>query len=128
MKRFWILVGALAVTLATLALAMVLGGTGYKVRSRLMHESRLRKVMREQPTFERLSKGLSEEGTPLIAAPSSPCETERLIAQQGGANAQEIRGKARGYPKLRVFDAADMTYFIFFDADGVMRDFTCVSR
>jgi hypothetical protein len=128
MKRFWILAGAATGTLATLTLAMVLGGMAFNVRSRLMHEARLRKVMHEQPTVERLTKGLQEEGTPLLAAPSNHGDAERAIAQHGGVKVQEIRGKAARYPRLRVFHAADMNYFIFFDADGVMRDFTCVSR
>jgi hypothetical protein len=29
---------------------------------------------------------------------------------------------------MRVYQTADMLYFIYFDKDGVMRDFTLVSR
>jgi hypothetical protein len=32
------------------------------------------------------------------------------------------------YAETRVYESADMLYFVYFDAAGVMRDFTCVSR
>ena len=46
----------------------------------------------------------------------------------GGARLAEIRQKAARYPELRVYQAGDMLYFVYFDAASVMRDFTCVSR
>ena len=44
------------------------------------------------------------------------------------AKVAQLRAKAARYPLLRVYRAADMLYFVYFDADGLMRDFTCVSR
>jgi hypothetical protein len=142
MKRFWILVGALAVTLGSLWLAMALGSIGFNVRRYTQHERRLRKVMTEpQPTIDRLTQAFQDEGTLLVTAPASPGETERVITGQGGekaefrakatelrAKAAELRAKAARYPELRVFATKDRLYFIFFDRDGVMRDFTLVSR
>jgi hypothetical protein len=128
MKRLWIVAGALVVTLGSLTLAMVLGSVSFDFRRFRDHEGRLRRVMREQPTAERLTRGLADEGTPLLAAPVTPEETERVIAGHGGKKAAEIRAKAAKSAQMRVFRAADMLYFVFFDADGVMRDFTCVSR
>jgi hypothetical protein len=129
MKRFWILAGALAVTLGSLWLAMTLGSVGFDVRRYTQHERRLRKVMGEpQPTVDRLSQAFKDEGTLLFAAPTSPEEKERVIAGQGGKQAAELRAKAARHPELRVFATADMLYFIFFDRNGVMRDFTLVSR
>ena len=127
MKRFWIAAGALAVTLATLALALVLGSVGFDVRRYLLHEGRLRRVMASQPNVESLTRGLAAEKATLIAAPSSSQEVERAIAAHGGIKSQEIRGKASRYAQLRLFRAGDMIYFVFFDAGGVMRDFTCIS-
>jgi hypothetical protein len=129
MKRFWMLAGALAVTLGSLWLAMALGSAGFDVRRFTQHERRLRKVMAEpQPTVDRLSRAFKDEGTLLSAAPTSPEEKERVIAGQGGKQVEALRAKAARYPGLRVFATADMLYFIFFDRDGVMRDFTLVSR
>ncbi len=129
MKRPWILAGALAVTLGSLWLAMTLGSVAFDVRRYTQHERRLRKVMAEpQATVGRLTQAFQDEGTQLVTAPKSPEERERAIAGQGGAQATELRAKAARYPAMRVFATADMLYFVFFDRDGVMRDFTLVSR
>jgi hypothetical protein len=127
MKRFWILAGALVVTLAALSLAMVLGSASFDFRRYSQHEGRLRRVLREAPSAERLTRGLLDEGARLEASPATPAEAERVIAERGGRKAAELRAKAGRYPRLRVYRAADMLYFVFFDGDGVMRDFTCVS-
>ena len=128
MKRFWILAGALVVTMGSLILAMVLGSASFDFRRYSQHEGRMRKVLHEAPSIERLTQGLSDEGTPLVAAPRGPDETAQAIARQGGSRSAELRVKAAHYPQLRVFRAADMLYFVFFDEAGTMRDFTLVSR
>ena len=127
MKRFWILAGALAVTLGSLAIAMLLGATSFDFRRYTQHENRLRKVLREAPSVERLTQGLAEEGTTVIAAPAGRAEADQVIATRGGLKKAEMRAKVARYPQLRVYRAGDMLYFVFFDAEGLMRDFTCVS-
>jgi len=128
MKRFWIFVGALVVTLATLALALLLGAAGFDFRRFAQHQGRLAKVMREQPTADRLTRGLADEGTILIAVARTPQDVEREASTRGGKKAAEIREKAARSAETRVYQTADMLYFIYFDKDGVMRDFTLVSR
>jgi hypothetical protein len=127
-KRLWILAGALAVTLAALALAFWLGTASFDVRRYGQHNQRLAKVMRERPDADRLTRGLEAEGSPLVAVASSPEAKERVAAAHGGGRLAEIREKAARHPELRVYQAGDMLYFVFFDAFGVMDDFTCVSR
>jgi hypothetical protein len=127
MKRTWILLGALVVTLAALSLAMLLGSASFDFRRYAQHEGRLRKVLREQPTAERLTQGLADEGTALVATGRSEDERQG-IAARGGRKLAETRAKAARYAQLRLFETPDMLYFVYFDADGVMRDFTCVSR
>ena len=126
MSRFWVLAGAFTATVVTLALAFMLGAWGFDYRRFSQHEGRLRRVLEEQPTIDRLSAGLEDEGTTVLSAPRTAEEVERAIADHGGARAGELREKARRWGHLRVFRAADMIYFVFFDDDGVMRDFTCV--
>ena len=128
MKRFWVVAGALAVTLAALAVALWLGAASFDARRYDQHRRRLQKVMLEQPTADRLTRGLEAEGSPLIASARTAEEKERAAAARGGARFAEIRDKASRYVELRVYQAGDMLYFVYFDADGVMRDFTCVSR
>ena len=77
MKRFWILAGALAVTLGALALAMLLGSASFDFRRYTVHQQRLQKVLREQPTADRLTRGLADEGTTLLAVARTREEVER---------------------------------------------------
>jgi hypothetical protein len=128
MKRFWILAGAAAVTLAALALAMLLGSASFDIRRYTQHQRRLAKVMREQPTADRLTRGLADEGTILLGVARTPQDVEREASTRGAKKAAEIREKAGRSAETRVYQTADMLYFIYFDKDGVMRDFTCVSR
>ena len=57
--------GALAVTLGALLAALWLGAASFDARRYDQHAARLQKVMREQPTAERLTRGLEAEGSPL---------------------------------------------------------------
>ena len=126
MSRFWILAGALTATAATLALALLLGAWGFDYRRYSQHEARMKRVLQQEPTMSRLTAGLAEEGASVLVAPGSPEETARVIVEHGGERAAEIRGKVERWGHLRVYRAADMLYFVIFDDDQVMRDFTCV--
>jgi hypothetical protein len=128
MRRLCILTGAAIVTLALLALAMLLGSASFDYRRFSQHQGRLQKVMREHPTADRLTQGFADEGTVLLAVATTPEEVEREASTRGGKKAAEIREKAARSAEMRVYQTADMLYFIYFDAAGVMRDFTCVSR
>jgi hypothetical protein len=127
-KRFWILAGALAFTLAALALAFWLGSASFDVRRYGQHNARLAKVMRERPSAERLTQGLEAEGSPLVEVATTAEAKERLATARGGGRVAEIRDKAARHKELRVYQAGDMLYFVNFDAEGLMQDFTCVSR
>jgi hypothetical protein len=127
-KRLWILAGALVVTLGSLTLAMLLGSASFDFRRFAVHQGRMRKVLREQPSAERLTRGLADEGTRLLAVARTPEEVEREASARGGRKATEIREKGARHPETRVYAAGDMLYFVYFDSAGVMRDFTCVSR
>ena len=128
MKRFWIMAGALAVTLGALALALLLGSASCDFRRHTVHRQRMQKVLREQPTADRLTRGLADEGTVLLAVLRSSEDLGREASARGWKNAAEVREKAARHAETRVYQASDMLYFVYFDADGVMRDFTCVSR
>jgi hypothetical protein len=128
MNRFWIAAGALVVTLAALALALLLGSASFDFRRYTVHRQRLENVLREHPSADRLTRGLADEGTPLLAVLATRDAVEREAAARGGPKAAEIREKGARHAETRVYQAGDMLYFVYFDAAGVMRDFTCVSR
>ncbi len=128
MKRVCVVAGALCVTLAALSLAFWLGAASFDARRYDQHRRRLAKVLLEQPSADRLTRGLEAEGSPLVERAATTAEKERAALAHGGARLAEIREKAARYPELRVYRAGDMLYFVYFDAASVMRDFTCVSR
>jgi hypothetical protein len=128
MQRFWILGGAVVVTLSALAIAMLLGSASFDFRRYHQHHRRLAKVMTEQPTADRLTRGFADEGTVLLAVAATPGDVEREAAARGGKKAPEIREKGSRNAETRVYQTADMLYFVYFDGDGVMRGFTLVSR
>jgi hypothetical protein len=127
-KRFLVLAGALAATLGALALAFWLGSASFDARRYSEHRQRLAKVMRELPSADRLTRGLEAEGSPLLQIAATAEDKERAALSRGRDRLAEIREKAARYAELRVYQAGDMLYFVYFDQDGVMRDFTCVSR
>ena len=126
MSRFWILAGAFTATAATLALAFLLGAWGFDYRRYSQHEGRLQRVLEQQPTIGQVTAGLEDEGALVLSAPETAEELEKVIVVHGGERAEGLLLKARRWGHLRVFRAADMLYFIFYDDEGVMRDFACV--
>jgi hypothetical protein len=83
--------------------------------------------MLQEPTRDRVERGLADEGSPLIEAPEGPVALEKAARSLGGRKAEEVLTKGRRWPTTRVFRAGDMLYFLYFDAADVLRDYTCVS-
>ncbi len=128
MKRFWIVGIALVASLATLAIALWLGSIGRETHDLVEHEARLEQALAKQPTAEALTRALAADGFPLLAAAVSAEDKQRAAGERGALRQAEIRAKASRYPELRVYQSGAMTYFIYFDQQGLMRDFTCVGR
>jgi len=127
-KRAVALLGAAGATLLVGLLAFYLGAWGFGFQRFSRHEGRLRRLLALQPHLEQVVQALNDEGSPLEAAPESRAELRRIVKERGGNKAEEILEKGDRWPKTRVFVAGDMVYFLFFDGEGLMRDFTCVSR
>ena len=83
--------------------------------------------MVQHPTRDRVERGLAAEGSPLIEAPEGRVALEKVARSLGGRKAEEVLEKGRRWPTTRVFRAADMLYFLYFDGDDVLQDYTCVS-
>ena len=73
-------------------------------------------------------RAFEEEGTPLLARADTEAELVAVAGRLAGPRQAEVLDQGRRWPRTRVFRAADMLYFVYFDADGVMSGFTCVSR
>ena len=73
-----------------------------------------------------VTEGLKEKA-PLVAVVESEEELERAVSTWASEHAEEIVGKARQWPQLRLYAAGDMIYFIYFDETNIMRDYVYVS-
>ncbi len=124
-KRGWVFAGALLTSGLVCYLALVLGAWGFDFRRYHDHEGRLRRLTLQHPTLDRVTRGLSEEGSALIDSPNGPAALEQAARTR---RAGEVLEKGRRWPNPRVFLAGDMVYFLYFDGEDVLRDFTCVSR
>ena len=124
--RMLLTVGAAVVAIGGLATALVLGTIGYDVRRTNMHEARLKGILVQTPTVYQVTEGLKEKA-PLLQIIESPEELQEALDRFAGAKREVILEKANLFPQLRIFAAGDMMYFIFFDADNVMRDYVHVS-
>ena len=125
-KRLVLTVAAAAVALGGLATALFLGTVGFDFRRSNMHEARLKRILVQTPTVYQVTEGLKEKA-PLVEVVESPEELQEALDRWAGNARAEILEKAKRFPQLRIFDAGDMMYFIFFDAEHIMRDYVCVS-
>jgi hypothetical protein len=122
-------VGAsVAITAAIAALALYLGAWAYDTKRYSIHDTRLRHLVEQRALVDQVVRGLEAEGSPLLFAPKTPGELRRAAGERGRARVREILEKGERWPQTRVFVASDMVYFLYFDAAGVMKDYTCVSR
>jgi len=127
LRRGWIFAGALLLTGLACAFAFWLGAWGFDFRRYSQHEGRLHRLVVQHPTRDRVERGLADEGSPLIEAPEGPVALEKAARSLGGRKAEEVLEKGRRWPTTRVFRAGDMLYFLYFDGDDLLQDYTCVS-
>lgn len=128
LRRAWIIVGALLASGLALYMALFLGAWGFDFRRISQHDGRLRRLVQQQPTLARVVQGLADDGSPLIGSPDGPAALQAAASRYGGAKAGEVRTKGSRWPTTRVFRAGDMIYFLYFDRDDILRDYTWVSR
>jgi hypothetical protein len=128
LNRAEIVIASVAITAGVAYLAFLLGAWGFNTRRYSQHEGRLRKLLLASPRLPQVVQAFEEEGSPLLAAPAGPRELEKVATERGGAKKDEVVAKAARWSQARVFLAGDMVYFVFFDADGIMRDYALVSR
>jgi hypothetical protein len=124
------LVVAGSAVLASLALygSFWLGAWAFDARRFTIHNTRLRRLVEQQPSLDRVTRGLQDEGSRLVASPATEEERRRVVAEFGKDRGPAILEKERRYPKTRVHVAGDVVYFLFYDDKDVLRDYAFVSR
>jgi len=128
-KKLLVLAVTIGLTLAAvgLVIALTLGVYGYHVRRMTLHQARLQGVLDQEPTLYQVVAGLKEKA-PLIASPEGEEELAQWVSEWGDQKRDEIHTKGRTWPIVRLFEAGDMIYFIFFDEEKIMRDFVYVDN
>jgi hypothetical protein len=123
-----VIAGSVVVASLALYLAFWLGAWAFDVRRFTTHDTRLRRLVQQQPSMDRVTRGLQDEGSRLLAAPADEDERRRVVGERGKDRAPAILEKARRYPKTRVHVAGDMVYFLFYDEGDVLRDYVIVTN
>jgi hypothetical protein len=121
-----VLVASLLLTAIGLSAAFLFGTYYYHFRRTLLHERRLEGLLREEPSVNQITEGLQEKA-PLMASPEAADEL-RKVAAKWPLKSEEILSKHERWSLTRVYDAGDMIYFIYFDSEGIMRDYIFVDN
>ena len=120
--------GSLAVTAATLGLAFSLGSWGYQHRRGSLHEGRLKRLVAAKPTSAQVNEGLLAEGAVPVEAPATEADLARLASRWNPRRADEVVGRRKQWPEVRVYAHGDVVYFLFFDGSGVLKDSVYLAR
>jgi len=128
-KVVFVVAGSLAVTGAIVVLVFSLAGWAYRHRDVSLHDGRLRRAVEQHPTMSQVSAGiLAEPGNRALPTPASEEELRRLIDQYPRGRADQILAKRRRWRDLRLFDAHDVVYILYFDEAGALQDYELASR
>src|SRR5262245_38404433 len=103
-----VIAGSVVLASLSLALALWLGAWAFDTRQWVTHDTRLRRLVQQHPSMDRVTRGLEDEGSGLVASPSGPDELRRVVAERGKGRAPVILEKARQYPRTRVHLAGKM--------------------
>jgi hypothetical protein len=127
-RRTLILGGAAIVSLAALAIVLVLGAWAFEYRRLSLHEGRLKNLVLAKPTVSIASQGLANEGWTTLAAEVEDATLQRLFGPNPPPRVAEVRVKRARWPTARVFAHDDLVYVLYFGADGKVADFSLIKR
>jgi len=125
LRRALIICTAVVATLGAFGIAYVLGVVAYQMRIQTSHDSRVARLLPQQPTVDQIEAALRNEGMQLLASPTSVTEVQQAADRWGRRRRHDVLAKAARWPVVKVFDAQQMVYFLYFDQAGVMRDYVC---
>jgi hypothetical protein len=128
-KALVIAAGSLGGTALLVGLVFSLGGWAYQHRRWSLHDGRLRRLVAEHPSEDRVSRGvLAEPGNRPIATPASEAELRQLAAEWSPSRVDEVEAKRRKWKRVRVFGVRDVAYVLYFDDGGQLRDYVLLTK
>ena len=128
LRRTLILGGATIVSLAALALALLMGAWAFEFRRMSLHEGRLKRLIEAKPTVSVASQALTNEGWTAAAVEIGDATLLRLFPDVPPPRVAELRAKRARWPIARVFTNGDLVYVLYFAEDGKIADFSLIKR
>jgi hypothetical protein len=128
-KQLVVAGGSVLLTGLLLALALSLGGWAYRHRRYTLHDGRLRRLVLQHPSADRVSRGiLDEAGSWAIPTPDRDDELRALAERWSKGRADEVVTKRRQWTDTRIFGVRDVAYVLYFDAEGKLRDYVLLTE
>ena len=119
-------VGLAIALVCGLAAAVLYANNAYHAREMRRHGDALQKTLQGRPTAARLEADFG--WTPHRVAKPSDAKELSTFWDNRLNSPSEIEHKVSSWPETRVYLVSPMVYFIYFDTQGVMRDFSVLSN
>jgi hypothetical protein len=127
-RRTVILGSAAIVSLAALAVVLLLGAWAFEFRRLSLHEGRLKRLVEAKPTVSIASQGITNEGWTTLAIDVEDGTLSRLFGDEPPPRVSEVRTKRTLWPTARVYGNDDLVYVLYFGGDGKAADFSLIKR
>jgi hypothetical protein len=120
-------VGAAVAVIAAIVLMGVLwfGAQRYFQREFDEHRQYLQALLAKSPSLAQVETELGEE--PIRVVTPADAATISHVWTDPRNDPAEVEAKVRKWPQTRIYRRSPMLYFIYFDSQGVMRDFSCLT-
>jgi hypothetical protein len=90
------------------------------------HRKVLAKLLEQNPTAAAVDDALGAKPAQ-VAAPADASEVAATWTNPLNSR-DEVLEKMRRWPETRIYDKTSVVYLVYVDADGRMRDFTCLAN
>jgi len=119
-----------AVALATVVAVVVvrllfIGAEWYQRRELDQHRQYLQALLAKSPSVAQVESAIGEEPIRIVA-PADAITISHVWTDPRN-DPTEIEAKVSKWPQTRIYRKSPMLYFIYFDSEGVMRDFSCLT-
>lgn len=105
--------------------ALFVGAQQYQRQELEQHRQYLRVLLARNPSVAQVETAIGDE--PLrVAMPTDAASISRVWTDPRN-DPTEIEAKVRKWPQTRIYRKSPMIYLIYFDSQGVMRDFSCLA-
>jgi len=120
-------VGAAVAVIAVVVLvrALSLGSQRYQRGEFEEHRRYLQTLLTKSPSLAQVETELGDE--PIRVVTPADAATISHVWTDPRNDPAEIEAKVMKWPQTRIYRKSPMLYFIYFDSQGVMRDFSCLT-